>query len=94
MNCSLPAIRPAAGANRTNDVMKIIIERIEDGIAVCELESGELVEAPLVLFGDVCEGDIVCLTVDERQTESKKEQAQSRLAALFARSEEDENGSD
>lgn len=71
--------------------MKIVIEKIENGIAVCELESGEFIEAPLMLFGEVSEGDIVRITVDSQQTESVKEITKSRLNALFARSEEDEN---
>lgn len=71
--------------------MKIVIERIENEIAVCELENGNLVEAPLALFGEVKEGDIVTLTVDKQETDTVKEQVQSRVAALFSRSEEDEN---
>ena len=74
--------------------MKIIIERIEENIAVCELENGELIEAPLALFGGVKEGDVISLTVEEQETEDRYEQAQSRLAALFARSDEDENFTD
>ena len=71
--------------------MKIVIEKIENEIAVCELENGNLVEAPLALFGEVKEGDIVNLTVDKQEPDTVKEQVQSRVAALFSRSEEDEN---
>ena len=74
--------------------MKIIIERIEEDIAVCELENGEFVEAPLALFGEVKEGDIISLAVLEQETEEIKENVQSRLSALFARSEDDENCTD
>lgn len=94
MNCRLRALPPAAGAIRTNNDMKIVIDRIEDEIAVCELENGEFVEAPLALFGEVKEGDIITLAVEEQQTEDIKEKMQNKLSALFARSEDDENCTD
>lgn len=74
--------------------MKIVIDRIEDEIAVCELENGEMIEAPVSLFGEVKEGDIVSITVEEEQTRIKTNEMQRRLSALFAGSDEDENCTD
>ena len=41
--------------------MKVIIDRLEEDIAVVELD-GELYRAPRALFGDAEEGDAVLIT--------------------------------
>ncbi len=45
--------------------MKIIVDRIEDGVATVELENGETVNLPAILFEDFKEGDALTLTVEK-----------------------------
>ncbi len=45
--------------------MKIIVDRIEDGVATVELENGETINIPAILFEDFKEGDTLTLTVEK-----------------------------
>lgn len=63
--------------------MKIIIDRFEGGFAVCELESGKTVNVPSELFPDAKEGSVIIISIDKKETEKRKENAQKRLSALF-----------
>lgn len=59
--------------------MRIIIDRIEEGIAVCELESGEAVNIPLCVFGEAKEGDVFNIERDD----SAREERMSKARSLF-----------
>ena len=63
--------------------MRIIIERIENQIAVCELENGMVVNAPTSLFENVSEGAVYNLSKDTFSEEERKKSAQKRLNNLF-----------
>ncbi|MBO5767831.1 MAG: DUF3006 domain-containing protein [Clostridia bacterium] len=59
--------------------MKIIIDRIEENIAVCELESGETVNIPLCIFENAKEGDVFNIVRDD----SAREERMSKAKSLF-----------
>ncbi len=45
--------------------MKIIVDRIEDGVATVELENDKTVNLPAILFKDFQEGDTLNLTIEK-----------------------------
>ncbi|MBQ4128895.1 MAG: DUF3006 domain-containing protein [Ruminococcus sp.] len=51
--------------------MKLIIDRIEENIAVAELENSEKVNVPLYLLQDAKEGDALIITVEKKSTQQK-----------------------
>ncbi|MBR5485715.1 MAG: DUF3006 domain-containing protein [Oscillospiraceae bacterium] len=65
-----------------------IVERIEAGIAVCELADGSFVKIPLEqLPENVCEGDCIIeqdgvYIIDEDETQRRREYAASLLKKL------------
>lgn len=63
--------------------MRIIIDRIENQTAVCELESGETVNAPVSLFENISEGAVYNLSKNTASEEERKKSAQKRLNNLF-----------
>ena len=52
--------------------MRIIIDRFEEDIAVCELENGKFIDVPKCLFPDSSEGDIFEITKKSNETEIRK----------------------
>ncbi len=60
--------------------MKLIIDRIEENIAVAQLSSGECVNIPKVLIEDAREGDAIVITIEKKT----KEQA-SDTHSIFER---------
>lgn len=63
--------------------MRIVIDRIEDGIATVELENGEIINVPAELFDGCREGDIVYITPDAEETEKKKLEVAIDISGLF-----------
>lgn len=53
--------------------MKIIIDRFEEDIAVVELEDGELLNVPKILFADAREGDTVEINILKRPAANEPE---------------------
>ena len=53
--------------------MKLIIDRIEENIAVMELPSGEYVNIPKVLIEDAREGDSIVITVEKKTKEQESD---------------------
>ena len=68
--------------------MRIIINRMEREIAVCELENGELLQVPSRIFPNVSEGDVIDIKVNQELTEKMKKQNSGRLRSLFNKTEE------
>lgn len=66
--------------------MRIIMNRIEGELAVCEFENGELLNVPSRLFGNVSEGDVVDIKVNQALTEERKQQNSAKLRSLFHKS--------
>lgn len=65
--------------------MKYIIDRIEDSIAVAELEDLSTVDIPLsALPKGVKEGDVINVSIDENETQSRKESISRLMDDLFA----------
>ncbi len=63
--------------------MRVIIDRIEDGIASVELENGKMINVPAELFDGCKEGDIVYITPDKEETQKKKQEVMIDISGLF-----------
>ena len=63
--------------------MRVVIDRIEDGIASVELANGKIISVPAELFADCKEGDIVYITPDKEETEKKKQEVLIDISGLF-----------
>lgn len=63
--------------------MRVVIDRIEDGIASVELENGKIICVPAELFADCKEGDVVYITPDKAETEKKKAEIAIDVSKLF-----------
>lgn len=61
--------------------MKIVIDRIEGELAVCELPNGTMANLPLSLFENAEEGDVYEIKKDTCEREART----SRARALFER---------
>lgn len=65
--------------------MRVVIDRIEENIAVCSLENGSVINVPAELFDDLKEGRVYDITPNMAEENTRKENAQSRLNTLFNR---------
>ena len=63
--------------------MRVVIDRIEDGIASVELANGKILCVPAELFDGCKEGDIVYITPDKEETEKKKQEVLIDISGLF-----------
>ena len=63
--------------------MKVVIDRIEDGVASVELENGKILQVPAELFCGCCEGDIVEIAVNKKLTELRKKTMRINVSELF-----------
>lgn len=64
--------------------MKWIIDRIENNIAVCELENGEMLDVKISALPKLIkEGDVIKLFVDETETNERKERIDKLMNSLF-----------
>lgn len=63
--------------------MRIVIDRIEDGIATVELENGEMLDLSAKIFRDCKEGDIVYITPDMEDTKRAKKAIEIDVSQLF-----------
>lgn len=63
--------------------MKVVIDRIEDGIATVELENGKMINAPAELFDGCKEGDIVYISPDKEETRKKNGEVVIDVSGLF-----------
>ena len=59
--------------------MKIIIDRIEGDIAVCEIDGKKFINLPVSLFENAKERDVYILTKDD----SAKEESLNKAKSLF-----------
>ncbi len=66
--------------------MKLIIDRLEDGWAVCEYAEGKTIDLPVLLLPpEAKEGDVLRLVVDTETTTSRKRRAEELRKQLFKR---------
>ena len=63
--------------------MRVVVDRIEDGVAVLQLENGKIVNAPVELFCECTEGDIVDITVNKPETIKRKTAVKIDVSKLF-----------
>lgn len=64
--------------------MKFTIDRIEGHFAVAELENGATENVPLaILPHGVREGDVIHITIDKRETKSRKDEISRLEDELF-----------
>ena len=63
--------------------MRVVIDRIEDGVASVELENGKMINVPAELFDSFKEGDVVQLLLDEKETQTKKKELAVDVSSLF-----------
>lgn len=74
----------------------MVIDRFEDGFAVCFIGSQKLLIARSLLPSDVREGDMLVpaadgrYAVDKEKTASKRTAMRARMASLFSRSVSDD----
>ncbi|MDR7855460.1 DUF3006 domain-containing protein [Tissierella sp.] len=64
--------------------MKITIDRFEEEFAIVELENKEMINIPRVILPiEAKEGDIITISVDQGETEERKNRIQSKFDRLF-----------
>lgn len=65
--------------------MRIVVDRIEDKIAVVELESGQTVTIPASLIADAKEGDAIVLTVEPKNSAGSSTASDKDTHSIFER---------
>lgn len=65
--------------------MKFTIDRIEEELAVVELEDGNMVNIPKIILPlEAKEGDIISVSIDKEETEERKERIEEKFKSLFS----------
>ncbi len=68
---------------RGGKIMKVIIDRIEEDRAIVELENGEMQDLSTKLLPAMAaEGDVLCIEIDEDETERRKNRLNELLNGL------------
>ena len=63
---------------------KLIIDRFEGDFAVCETEALEFIDIPkAALPSGAKEGDVLTISLDKEETESRKEKIEGLMNSLF-----------
>ena len=66
--------------------MKLIIDRFEENLCVCEYEAGKTLDIPRELIPEEAkEGDVLTICIDRKSTANQKEYAESLRKRLFGR---------
>lgn len=63
--------------------MRIIINRIENDIAVCELENGKTINVPTCIFENAHESGVYNITADDKQEKFLRQKNAAKLKDLF-----------
>lgn len=64
--------------------MKFTIDRFEEDFAIVELEDKTMIEIPRIIIPkEAKEGDIILLSIEETETEERRERIQSKFDRLF-----------
>ncbi len=67
--------------------MKVVIDRFEGDFALVEMEDKTILPVPKTLFLPLSpkEGDVVDISIDRAETQSRLQKNDARLKALFRR---------
>lgn len=63
--------------------MKIIIDRFEGDFAVVETEDKVMVNLPITLIPGAKEGDVISITIDEVETQQRKDKILKKMDDLW-----------
>lgn len=63
--------------------MKVIIDRFEGEFAVVEIDNGKFANLPKILVPDAKEGDVIEISVDRNETQSRKKKINKLMDDLF-----------
>ncbi|MCM1115177.1 MAG: DUF3006 domain-containing protein [Clostridium sp.] len=64
--------------------MTWIVDRIENGIAVCEIADGKTIDVPVTaLPADIKEGDVITLSYNAEEAAKRKERINNLMNRLF-----------
>ncbi len=63
--------------------MKVIVDKISDGKITVELEDKSLAVMDLKILPDAKEGDVLIISVDNSETEVRKQKIKSLMNNLF-----------
>ena len=63
--------------------MRVVIDRIEDGICTVELDDGKMINVPAELFRGCREGDVVYIAPASDETKKKSEEIAIDVSKLF-----------
>lgn len=62
----------------------LVIDRLEGGLAVCEISEGNFADIPVSALPEgVEEGDVINIYVNEAETEKRKKNINSLMNTLF-----------
>lgn len=62
----------------------LVVDRIEGGIAVCEISEGNFADIPVSALPEgVKEGDVISIYVNEAETEQRKKNINGLMNKLF-----------
>ncbi|OQB14934.1 MAG: hypothetical protein BWY15_00748 [Firmicutes bacterium ADurb.Bin193] len=59
--------------------MKLTIDRFEGNFAVCETETREMVNIPLLVLPGAVEGDIINIVIDKSETEQQRKKIEKLM---------------
>lgn len=63
---------------------KLVVDRIEAGFAVCEIEEGSFADLPLRALPDgIKEGDVIKISVEAEETDKRKKNINKLMNSLF-----------
>ena len=63
--------------------MEVIIERIENGMLILEMEDGTKAELPKKFIPNAKEGDVITFVIEQGKTESRKNEINERVNRLW-----------
>jgi hypothetical protein len=63
--------------------MKVIVDRFEGDVAVCEIEKGIFANIPKILINGAAEGDVIRIEVDKTETNIIKDKMEELVDSVF-----------
>lgn len=64
--------------------MKVIIDRFEGDIAVLEMPDMQFVNAPAKLFEGAKEGDVISITIDTDETQTREKNIEKLMKQVWS----------